>query len=329
MYRIAVDLQGADNPPEVLADGVIRALADSSDLCVYLCGDKENTEKMFEGKGVDMKRLIIVDAPETILNDEDPVAAVGIKKNSSLAVGMGLCKSGDVGAFVTCGATGGIFVTAMKTLERIGSPVLLAELRKADGTPFCIADCGANVDCRAEKLVHFARMGKAYMKALGVENPRISLLSNGAEDGKGNAVTKKANALLREAEGLNFTGNIEGTDILMGTTDVVVCEGFSGNILLKTIEGSVKAVLGEGVAMFEKVSSADDARRDDLYRVFKRLYNQYDYTELGGGVLLGFKAPIIKGHGAATAETVYHIIKNAYALVRNDLIRKIEAEFSE
>lgn len=326
MYKIAVDLQGADNPPEMLADGVVRALADSSDLLVYLCGDKEKTEKMFDGKGVDMKRLVIVDAPDTVLNGEDPVAAFEKKKNSSLAVGMGLCKSEGAGAFVTCGSTGAIFVTAMMTLEKIGSPVLLAELRKADGSPFCIADCGANVDCRADKLVHFARMGNAYMKTLGVENPRISLLSNGVEDGKGNAITKKANVLLKES-GLNFIGNSEGTDILTGPADVIVCEGFSGNVLLKTIEGSVKAVLNEGISMFEKVKT-DDARRDDLYRVFKRLYNQYDYTALGGAVLLGFKAPIIKGHGAATAETVYHIIKNAYALVRNDLIRKIETEFA-
>ncbi len=327
MYKIAVDLQGADNPPELLSDGVVRALADNSDLCVYVCGDKAQTEKMFEGKGVDKKRLIIVDAPETVINGEDPVAAFETKKKSSLAVGMGLCKSEGVGAFVTCGSTGAIFVTAMMTLEKIGSPVLVAELRKADGSPFCIADCGANVDCRPDRLVHFARMGNAYMKTLGVEVPRIALLSNGAEDGKGNALTKKANGLLK-ASGLNFIGNCEGTDILTGSADVIVCEGFSGNILLKTIEGSIKAVLGEGIAMFDKLNS-DDARRDDLYRVFKRLYNQYDYTALGGAVLLGFNAPIIKGHGAATAETVYHIIKNAYALVRNDLIRKIETEFAD
>lgn len=325
MYKIAVDLQGADNAPELLADGVVRALSDSSDLCVYLCGDKARTEKIFKGKSVDKKRLVIVDAPETVVNGEDPVAAFETKKNSSLAVGMKLCKTEGVGAFVTCGSTGAIFVTAMMTLEKIGNPVLLAELRKADGSPFCIADCGANVDCRPDRLVHFARMGNAYMKTLGVESPRIALLSNGAEDGKGNTLTKKANALLKDS-GLNFIGNCEGTDILTGTADVIACEGFSGNILLKTIEGSVKAVLGEGLAMFDKLS--DDVRRDDIHRVFKRLYNQYDYTALGGAVLLGFKAPIIKGHGAATAETVYHIIKNAYALVRNDLIRKIEAEFS-
>ncbi len=325
MYKIAVDIQGADSAPCALAAGVVRALSDDKDLRVVLPCNAAEIKKLFDGDPDIADRLEIIDAPETVTNSEPPVEAFEKKKNSSLVKGLELCgKDADIGAFVTCGATGAIFVTAMMTLEKIGSPVLLAELRKANGVPFCIADCGANVDCRADKLVHFARMGVAYMKTLGVGYPRVALLSNGAENGKGNALTKKAYELLTATD-LNFIGNVEGTGILTNDADVVVCEGFSGNILLKTIEGSAKAVLGESIEMFDKIGLSDD-RREEMKRVYKRLYNQYDYTSLGGAVLLGFKTPIIKGHGAASAETVYHIIKNASALVKNRLICKIEEE---
>ncbi|MBQ9384771.1 MAG: phosphate acyltransferase PlsX [Ruminiclostridium sp.] len=318
MIKIAVDLKGADRPQTELVSGALAAVRETDDLFVYLCGDKSALEPYIEGT----ERIELIDAPEVITNNEDPAEAFKNKKNSSLVRGMELCKNDpDVGALVSCGATGAIFVSAMMMLGRIGriSPMLLVELRHADGSPLCIVDCGANVDCRPEKLVDFARMGIAYMKAVGVAEPKVGLLSNGAEDKKGNAVVKAANELLR-AEISAFVGNIEGTSVLTGNADIIVCDGFSGNILLKTVEGSAKAVLSQLRAM-PGVESAVGDRINELYTL-------YDFNSQGGAVLLGTRLPVIKGHGAANAETVRNIVLSAYRLAKNGLNAKIEDEFA-
>ncbi|MCH5351355.1 MAG: phosphate acyltransferase PlsX [Clostridiales bacterium] len=322
MIEVAVDIQGADNPPSELISGVFDALNDNKDLFVYVCGDKAAIEQAVSGKAYDKKRLAVIDAPQTILNTDNPVDAVNGKKDSSLVSAVELCRAGKAKALVTCGATGAIFVAAMLMLKKIADcPALLCEPRKIDGTPFCIVDCGANVDCRAEKLVSFAKLGCAYMKAIGTEKPKVVLLNNGAEDKKGSALTKKANELLR-ASSVDFIGNLEGTQILTGEGDVVVCEGFSGNILLKTMEGVALGVLKEIDTAMNKLGIDSDGYK----KLHDKLYKKYNYTELDGAVLLGFSAPIIKGHGAATAETVYHIIKSAYILARNDISEKIRQE---
>ena len=324
MIEVAVDIQGADKPLAELVSGVFDALEDAKDLFVYVCGDKGAIEKAIEGKTYDKKRFAVVDAPETVLNTDNPVDAVNTKKNSSLIAAIELCKQGSAKAAVTCGATGAVFVAAMLMLKKIADcPALLCEPRKIDGTPFCIVDCGANVDCRAEKLVQFAKLGCAYMKTIGTEQPKVALLNNGAEDKKGSALTKKANELLRAA-GIDFIGNLEGTDILTGAGDVVVCEGFSGNILLKTMEGVALGVLKEIDTAMAKLGITDSGYK----ALHDKLYKKYNYTELDGAVLLGFSAPIIKGHGAATSETVYHIIRSAYILAKNDIADKIKQELS-
>ena len=318
MIKIAVDLKGADRPQNELVCGALAAVKETDDLFVYLCGDKSVLEPYIDGT----ERIEIIDAPGVITNNEDPTEAFRNKKDSSLVRGIALCKDDpDIGGFVTCGATGAVFVTAMMLLGRIArvSPMLLVELKKADGSPLCIVDCGANVDCRPEKLVDFARMGIAYMKAVGVAEPKVGLLSNGAEDKKGNAVTKAANELLR-ADIPAFDGNVEGTSVLTGNADIIVCDGFSGNILLKTLEGSAKAVLSQLRAMPGVESAVGDS--------LDKLYTLYDYNSQGGAVLLGTKLPVIKGHGAANAETIRNIVLSAYRLAKNGLTDKIEAEFA-
>ncbi len=325
MIEIAVDIQGADRPPRELIDGILDAIGETKDLSVYVCGDKNAIAAAMAGKMYDANRFAVVDAPETIFNTDNPVDAVNEKKNSSLVAATELCRNEKARAIVTCGATGAVFVAAMLMLKKIAEcPALLCEPRKIDGTPFCIADCGANVDCRPEKLVQFAKLGCAYMKTIGTENPKVALLNNGAENKKGCKLTKKANELLRAAD-LDFIGNIEGTDILTGAGDVVVCEGFSGNILLKTIEGVALGVLREMDNAMNKLG-----KNDPEYRALHdKLYKKYNYTELDGAVLLGFSVPIIKGHGAATSETVYHIIKSAYILAKNNIAQKIKDELAK
>lgn len=327
MIKIVVDLQGADRKPAELMGGALRALEENSDLFLYLCGDAREIDACLKDKQYDHTRLEVVDAPQVITNTDDPAQAFQTKPDSSLIQGMELCKQDPhIGGFVSCGATGAIFVSAMMLLGRIGriSPMLLTELRKRDGSPFCIVDCGANVDCRAEKLVDFARMGVAYMKAVGIQQPKVGLLSNGAEDGKGNAVTKKANGLLRQS-GLNFLGNVEGNHILDGEADVIACEGFAGNILLKTIEGSAKTVIAQWEDLARDLPEQEKA---STMQIARRLYQEYDYNSQGGAVLLGVNVPVVKGHGAADEQTVFHIIRMASRLAKNNLIESIKKEFA-
>lgn len=314
MINIAVDLMGADKTPEELVSGVAAAINTLPDINVLLYGDKARYTAALDGAKFDRSRLEITHTSCVIENSDDPVEAFTAKKDSSLVAAMTACKTGAARGFVSCGATGAIFVSALMSLKKIAdTPVLAVEPKHADGTPFCIVDCGANVECRAEKLVGFARTGVAYMKAIGVAQPRVALLNNGREDKKGNALTKKANELLR-VSGLNFIGNIEGTEILENRADVVVCDGFSGNILLKTIEGVAKGVLSQVRAVAPKA---------DL----SALENEYDYTVRGGAMLLGFETPIVKGHGAASAETVNNIITAAYDLAKNKLSDKLREEY--
>ncbi len=315
MIEIAVDIMGADSPAKELFGGVVSALESNKDLKAVVFGDKSafcGGKRIEEFDG----RLEIVDAPQTITNSDNPVEAFGEKKNASIVKAFEYLKEGKAGGFVTCGATGALFVAAMMSLKKVGPATLVCEPKKTDGRSFVIADCGANVDCRPEKLIGFARMGVAYMKAVGCEDPRVGLLSNGAEDKKGNEFTKSANALLRNSN-INFMGNIEGTDIFTTDADVIACDGFSGNILLKTIEGAAKSVIAQARALAKGVDGS----------VFDALYDNYNYTECGGATLLGFSVPIVKGHGAATAITVKSIIDSAYTLAKNNITDKIKAEF--
>ena len=322
MIKIAVDLQGADRPQTELVDGALMAVRENEELYLYLCGDEQELTRYINERGYRTERIEFINAPEVITNHDDPAEAFKNKKNSSLVRAAQLYKDDpDIGALVSCGATGAIFVTAMMMLGRIAriSPMLLVELPRIGGTPLCIVDCGANVDCRAEKLVDFAHMGIAYMKAVGVAAPKVGLLSNGAEDKKGNAVVKQANELIR-ANIPEFVGNVEGTSVLTGEADVIVCDGFSGNVLLKTIEGSAKAALAE----LRKLPGVQDAVGEQLDAV----YRKYDFNTQGGAVLLGTNIPVIKGHGAANSGTMYNIIRSAARLAKNGLVDKIRAEFA-
>ncbi|MCH5160899.1 MAG: phosphate acyltransferase [Clostridiales bacterium] len=312
MIEIAVDIMGADNSAEQLFGGVTKALDNNKDLKVVVFGDERELSSYNVEKYGD--RIEIIDAPDAITNGENPVEAFGLKKDASIVKAFKYLRGGSASGFVTCGATGAVFVAAMMTLKKIGYVTLVCEPKKTDGRPFVIADCGANVDCRPDKIIGFSHMGVAYMKSIGCNNPRVGLLSNGAEDKKGNEFTKKANELLRNGN-INFVGNVEGNDIFTCAADVIVCDGFSGNILLKTIEGTAKSVIAEARSLGIEGDALDT------------LYDRYNYTECGGATLLGFSVPIVKGHGAATAATVKSIIDSAYTLAKNNIVDKIQSEF--
>ncbi|MBR6406855.1 MAG: phosphate acyltransferase [Lachnospiraceae bacterium] len=328
MIKLAVDLKGADRPQEELLPGVFRILSEDPELFCYLLGDREVVEGFFAENPLPEGRYEIVDSPDAVTNHDNPVDAIRKKPDSSLMKGIALCKSDpSISCFVSCGPTGALFVSAIMVLGRIPhvTPVLLCEVIRDDGVRLCISDCGANIDCPEDKLVTFARMGKVYMQSRGAENPRIALLSNGSEDSKGNELVKKANKLLREQPGLNFVGNLEGTDVLRSDADVLVCEGFAGNILLKTIEGAAKSAVAHAVKAAEKLP---EPARTEMLQSLREVYLNYDYNSSGGAVLLGANTPVVKGHGSADADTLTAILRIAAEIGKKDLNARIREEFA-
>ncbi|MBR3988647.1 MAG: phosphate acyltransferase PlsX [Clostridia bacterium] len=328
MIKIAVDLLGADRSETELLEGVIDAINENTDLFVYILGTKEILENELNNKGVSPDRYEVIDAPDVITNHDNPMEIIRSKSNASMIKGATLCRDNEeVGAFVSCGATGALMVSSMfiiKPLSPAITPVLVCEFIKRNGEYICLADCGANLDCPADKIVSFAKMGSAYMSAKGVENPKVRLLSNGAEDTKGTAVIKEANALLKEAD-LNFLGNIEGSSVLESDADVIATDGYSGNVLLKTLECGAVSVIKDIRDYAETLESEDKGK---FLSLADKLYKHYDYNTQGGAVLLGVKKPVIKGHGAATAETILSIVRIAYTLAKNNLVDKIKEEFN-
>ena len=327
MIKIAVDLLGADRSELELLGGVIDALKENSDLFVYILGTKEILEKELDSKGVTPDRFEVIDAPEAISNNDNPMEVIRTKQNSSMIKGVTLARDNDeVGAFVSCGATGVLMVSSMMILKPLSPsmcPVLVCEFIKRNGKRICLSDCGANLECSADSLLTFAKMGSAYMSAKGVENPKVRLLSNGTEDSKGTKLIKEANALLKES-GLNFLGNIEGSTILESDADVVVADGYSGNVLLKTLECGAVSVIKD---IYAHAETLEGEEKEHFTALADKLYKRYDYNTQGGAVLLGVKKPVIKGHGAATGETLLSIIRVAYTLAKNTLVDKIKEEF--
>lgn len=326
MVKLVVDMLGADKGPTELLDGALKAINEKEDLFLYLCGDEAELQAALKDKTYNKAQLEIVNAPEVVSNNDDPSDVLLNKPNASIVKGLKLCKTdAEIGGFVSCGPTGVILASAIMVLGRIGTlrPALLCELRNRYNEPFCITDCGANVDIRPEKYLDFAKMGLAYLQAIGVENPKCALLSNGKESRKGNESTREAHEILRNS-GINFLGNIEGTNALSGEADLIVCDGFAGNVLLKTLEGAAKAVIDEWVEL-ARVSMPD--QQEAIQKIVAHLYKKYDYNNEGGAVLVGVKKPVIKGHGAASADTIYHIVNTAYQLAKNNFIGKLNEEF--
>ncbi len=328
MIKLAVDLKGADRSQEELLPGVVRVLSQDPGLFCYLLGDRTLIEGFLIRNHLPREQYEIIDSPDTVTNHDNPADVIRKKPESSLMKGIALCKSDpSISCFVSCGPTGALFVSAIMVLGRIPhvTPVLLCEIIKDDGTRLCISDCGANIDCGEDKLLTFARMGKVYMQSRGMENPRIALLSNGSEDSKGNELVKKANQLFRKTPGLNFIGNVEGTDVLKCDAQVLVCEGFAGNILLKTMEGAAKSAVSHAKKTAEKLS---EPARTEMLKALREVYLNYDYNSSGGAVLLGANTPIVKGHGSADADTLAAVLSIAADIGKKDLGAKIREEFS-
>ena len=321
MIHLAVDLLGADTPEEELCRGAVRALVGNPALFLHLCGHADVISSVTAeiGAAEITGRYEIVDAPVALSNNEDPMQAYQ-RTDASLCAAMRLAHEGAAGGVITCGATGAVLVTAIMILGKLPRlrPILAVELTNPAGEPLLLLDCGANIDSRPELYPAFAHLGDAYMRCIGCASPRIALLSNGAEAKKGCEAVKAAHALLAE-QPFRFVGNIEATSALRGTADVIVCDGFHGNILLKSIEGSAKAALDEVSARLSAAGLESAAVADILATVRRR----YDYNTQGGALLLGVRKPVMKGHGSATGEAIVHMADRLALLCRNRFIERV------
>ena len=329
MIRIAIDAMGGDHAPAVPVAGAALALGElPADVTVQLVGQQKLIERELERHAADRDRLEVIDAPETIGMSEKPLQAIRAKRNSSIAIGIGLQKAGKSDAFISAGNTGAVMV---------GSTLILGLFagfdRPAIGTTFptsrqsvLVLDAGANVDCSPSELVGFAHLGLLYARdVMGRPNPAVGLLNIGEEEEKGNAAAKEAYRLLR-ASGVPFVGNIEGRHILLGRSeqgdfDVVVCDGFVGNVLLKFYESLGRLLHG----LVEREMGAATAANESMSRIWRAL----DYAEYGGAPLLGVKGVSIICHGRSTANAIRNAIRLAVEATQHQLVQHMAREFSQ
>jgi glycerol-3-phosphate acyltransferase PlsX len=320
--KIAVDAMGGDFAPGVVVSGALEACREYKQP-VILVGDEAAIHNELNGySGTDL--LEIVHAPEVISNNESPAVAVRRKKNSSIVRSVSLVKEGEAAALVSAGSTGGVMAAALLGLGRIKGidrPAIVSIIPSLKGGTVLL-DVGANVDCKPYQLVQFAIMGSLYAeKVMGISFPRVALLSNGEEDTKGNELTLAAYPLLKMTE-LNFIGNAEGRDIFNGTVDVMVCDGFVGNVVLKTGEGLASALIE---MVKEEVNKNMLAKLGALIAVpaLKNFRRRLDYAEYGGAPLLGVNGIAIICHGSSSARAIKNAIRTAREAAENNLIGSI------
>ncbi|MGI6214896.1 MAG: phosphate acyltransferase PlsX [Christensenellales bacterium] len=320
--RIYVDCQGGDNAPKAQVLGSLAALQEYPDLELILAGDKKAINELLVDK--DMSRIQVEHCEDSISNSESPALAIRQKKDSTIVKGMLKLRNKEADGFVSSGSTGAVLLGGMLRLGRIPGidrPALAPFMPNGKGQ-FLLIDCGANVDCKPEYLLQFAAMGEAYMKIVkGIENPRIGLVNIGDEAEKGNALVKASYPLLKNSP-FNFVGNIEARYITADKADVVVCDGFVGNIILKFMEGVAKTLLD----IIKAELLADTRSKIGALMAkpaFKRVKTLLDYKEIGGAPLLGVQGSVVKAHGSSDEKAFANAIKQCVNMVKGDIAKAI------
>lgn len=333
MIKIVVDAYGGDNSPLVNYEGTLKALQNLPEVEIVLVGNQEEIEKFFADKQYDKSRLTILHAPDAITCHDKPTEAIKTRKESSLYKAFELMRNDpSARALVSIGSTGAVLAGAVLRVGRIKGvkrPAFCPILPTVQNGLVSICDSGANVDCDPIYLQQFAIMGSLYMqKAYGVENPRVALLNIGAEEEKGNQLAKDTYQLLKQTNNINFVGNMEGREVLDGNVDVVVCDGFDGNVLLKSTEGACLNMLKlvKRAFMANLVSKMGALL---LKKEVMKLKGLMDYNNYGGAVLLGANKTIVKGHGSSKSEAVYQCIKQAFKMEQNNLCEAIRQAMTE
>ena len=328
--RIIVDCFGGDNCPQAPVEGAILALKESKNLVVALCGDEDKIKAELAKYEYDKNRVEIINAKDVITNEDNPVMAIRRKTDSSMVVALktlakeegydGVVSSGNTGSLLT-GAT--LIVKLLDGVTRATLSPLIPTVDKDRYTILC--DAGANVDCKPQMLEEFAVMGSVYMKnVFGIENPTVALLNNGAEEEKGNALNKEAYQLLKNNSKINFVGNVEGEDFVDGKVDVIVTDGFAGNVALKTTEGAAKSLFK--MIKAEILAGGFKAKIGYLLlkSALKKVKNRLSTDEVGGAVFLGAKKVVVKAHGSSTAIPFKATILQAEKMVQTNVLGLIE-----
>ena len=311
--RIIVDVLGGDNSPNAVILGAVNALEAADDFSIILSGDEWTIKEQLQVIGYVGDRITVLHAPEEISCNESPTVAIKRKKESSLVKALRAVADGEADAIVSAGSTGAVLAGATLIVKRIKGILRpgLAPILPSEKGPFMLIDCGANVDCKPEYLQQFAIMGSAYMsKVMGIENPRVGLINNGAESKTGNELTKATYSIREETPGSNFVGNAEAREIMTGAFDVLVCDGVVGNGVLKYAEGLAMSLVNmlKVELMGDTRSKLGAAISKPAYRRFKK---RMDYTEYGGAPLLGINGGIIKAHGSSDAKAIKMAILQA------------------
>lgn len=327
--KIVIDVFGGDNPEQIVL-GAILALKKYDKLSVCLCGDKQKITEILLKNYFSSERLEINDAKEVITNDDVPTLAIRKKTNSSLVVAFDTLKTDKhaVGMLST-GNTGAVLTGAFLKVGRlpgVSRPALAPILPTMDGQGVMLLDVGANVDCKAINLYHFAVMASVYMQILGRDNPRVALLNIGTEEHKGNELTKQAYELLKNGK-INFVGNAEARDIMSGKYDVVVADGFVGNVALKAAEGLAKNLFG---LLKQQLTSNFRSKIGALLikPKLKKIKQAFDYNLYGGAPFLGASHIVIKSHGDSKAETILKCIEQIMMLSEKQMIQKLSVAFA-
>lgn len=331
LIRVAVDAMGGDNAPVSTVKGAVEAIAEAANLKVFLVGKEEVVNKELAKYSYDKNRLEVINATEEIEMAEPPVMAIRTKKDSSIVKAMYMVNHGEADAYVSAGSTGATLV---------GGQVIVGRLKGVDRAPLApliptekgnslLIDCGANVDARSNHLVQFAKMGTVYMEnIMGIKNPTVAIVNIGAEEEKGNALVKETFPLLKNCPDINFIGSIEARDIPAGYADVIVCEAFTGNVILKMYEGvatSLMHIIKKSLLSNIKTKIGALLIKKDL----KKGLAGYSLDEHGGAPMLGLKGLVVKTHGSSDAVEIKNSILQCVKFTEEKISEKISAKLSQ
>jgi glycerol-3-phosphate acyltransferase PlsX len=325
---ILVDAMGGDNAPYEIVKGCMDAIEEHDDFNILLVGDKNKINSILEEKNFSNKRLDVFHTTEAITNEDSPVKAIKRKKDSSLVVGLEMIKEKKADVFLSAGNTGALMAGSkilLGMIEGVDRPALMSFLPTSKGLSV-IVDAGANTMCKPVNLLQFGVMGSLYIsEVFDVKNPKVGIVNVGAEENKGNDLVKSAYSMLKKAN-INFIGNIEGRQVLDGDADVLVCDGFVGNVLIKTLEGAAGYLFGSIKDIFKK-NVLTNLAGALVKKELKKFKKHMDYTEYGGVPLLGVNGKVIKAHGSSNAKAIKNAVIRAKSYVKSNVLEQIREDF--